>query len=310
MARWRPNIALPTRCIKTLSMRTSSASAVHRCIGRWARWWCGIMGIRRCGSPGRGTVRMARGRLAEAENDFLGVLDRARATGDAVHECMALNALANPFLSVSSPQADKMDRAEKTLQIAEQNGHLVLRAQAMVNLALMHTVLGEPAVAKSLFEAAIPIARAVAHPEALLRALTYRGVGHFFQTEFQEAEEMLTEASHLASRLRDGVMLRTGLFFLGWTRASLGPISEALATLNELLEMARRNGDTRFVSRVPKRIAWIHRELQDFSHTISQDQTGAETTSATHSEVAEAIPGGFSGVRSQARAAEYWLSQA
>jgi len=258
----------------------------------------------------RGTVRIALGRLAEAENDFLGVLDRARATGDAVHECMALNALANPFLSVSSPQADKMDRAEKALQIAEQTGNLVLRAQAMVNLALMHTVLGEPAVAKSLFEAAIPIARAVEHPEALLRALTYRGVGHFFQTEFQEAEEMLTEASHLASRLRDGVMLRTALFFLGWTRASLGDISDALATLNELLEMARRNGDTSFLSRVPKRIAWIHRELQDFSHTISQDQTGAETTSATRSEVAEAIPGGFSGVRSQARAAEYWLSQA
>jgi predicted ATPase len=258
----------------------------------------------------RGTVRVALGRLAEAENDFLGVLERARATGDAIHECMALNALANPFLSVSSQRADKMDRAEKALQIAEQTGNPVLRAEAKVNLALMHTVLGEPAMAKSLFEAAIPIARSAEHSEALLKALTYRGVGHFFQTEFQQAQELLTEASHLASQLRDGVMLRTALFFLGWTRANLGDISAALATLNELLEMARRNGDTSFLSKVPKRIAWIHSELQDFSHAISQDQSDTETTRSTRSEELEALPPSFSGVRSQARAAEYWLSQA
>jgi tetratricopeptide (TPR) repeat protein len=257
----------------------------------------------------RGTVRVALGHLADAENDYLGLIDRARATGDAVHECMALNALANPFVSVTSQRADKMDRAEKALQVAEQTGNPALRAEAMVTLALMHTVLGEPAVAKSLFETAIPIARSAGHPEALLRTLTYRGVGHFFQTEFPQAEEMLSEASHLASGLRDGVMLRTALFFLGWTRASLGSISDALATLNELLEMARRNGDTNFLMAVPRRIAWIHRELQDFTYTVSQGQTGIETTRATHSEETEALPPSFSGVRSQARAAEYWLSQ-
>jgi tetratricopeptide (TPR) repeat protein len=256
----------------------------------------------------RGTVHVALGRLAEAESDFLGALDRARATGDAVHECMALNALANPFLSVSSRQPDKMNRAEKALQVAEQTGNTTLRADAMVNLALMHAVLGEPAVAKSLFEAAIPIARSAEQPEALLRALTKRGVGHFFQTEFQQAEEMLSEAVHLASRLRDGIMLRTALFFLGWTRASLGDISPALATLNELLEMARRNGDTSFLSRVPKRIAWIHRELQDFPHTISH-QPSTESTRGNHAEEAGALPPSFSGARSQARAAEYWLAR-
>ena len=216
-----------------------------------------------------------------------------------------------PILSCpsASHQPDKMNRAEKALQIAEQTGNTALRADAMVNLALMHTVLGEPAVAKSLFEAAIPIARSAEHPEALLRALTKRGVGHFFQTEFQQAEEMLTEATHLASRLRDGIMLRTGLFFLGWTRASLGHISGALATLNELLEMARRNGDTNFLSRVPKRIAWIHRELQDFPHTISHDQPSTESTRANHSEEAGALSPSFSGARPQARAAENWLAR-
>ena len=104
-------------------------------------------------------------------------------------------------------------------------------------------------------------------------------------------------------------MLRTALFFLGWTRGSLGRISDALATLNELLQMARRNGDTQFLARVPKRIAWIHQELQDFQYTIPHGQAGAETTRGTRPAEAEAPPPIFSGVRSQAGTAEDWLSQ-
>jgi tetratricopeptide (TPR) repeat protein len=178
-----------------------------------------------------------------------------------------------------------------------------------VNLALMQSVVGEPAVAKAAFEAAVPIARAAEHPPALLKTLTYRGVGHFFQTEYQQAEEMLTEASDLASRLRDGSMLRTTMFFLGWTQANLGHISDALATLNALLEMARRNGDKHFLSRVPRRIAWIHQELQDFAHTMSQDRTGAEPRRDIPSGEVEAPLPRFSGVRTQAGTAEHWLSQ-
>jgi tetratricopeptide (TPR) repeat protein/tRNA A-37 threonylcarbamoyl transferase component Bud32 len=256
----------------------------------------------------RGAVRLALGHLAEAEKDFTGALERARAIGDAMHECVALNAMANPFLSVYSQRADEMPRAEKALQIAEQTGNPALRAEAMVNLAIRHSLLGEPAVAKTLFEAAIPLARSCEDPQALLTTLTYRGVGHFFQTEFGEAEEVLSEASQLASQLRNGAMLRTALFFLGWTRASLGRVSQALATLNELLEMSQRNGDIHFLARVPKRIAWIHEELQDFQYPIPQGQAGTETVRGTGR--AELVPpSGFRVARLQAEAAEKALSQ-
>jgi tetratricopeptide (TPR) repeat protein len=253
----------------------------------------------------RGTVRLALGHLAEAENDFVAVLERARTIGDAVYECLALNAMANPFLSVNSPRADEMPRAEKALQIAEQTGNPALRAEAMVNLAIRHSVLGEPAVAKTLFDAAIPIARSAEDPQALLTTLTYRGVGHFFQTEFQEAEEILSEASPLASRLRNGNLLRTVLFFLGWTQASLGRISDALATLNELLEMAQRNSDSYFLETVPKRIVWIHQELQDFQYAIPQSQMAGEAGGGTKS--GEALFPTFRGARFQASAAEQAL---
>jgi serine/threonine protein kinase/tetratricopeptide (TPR) repeat protein len=255
----------------------------------------------------RGTVRVAVGRLTEAERDFLAAIDQARATGDLVHECVSLNALANPFLSFTSLRADQLDRAERALRIAEQIDQPALRAEAMVNLALLHSVWGKPAVSKATFDAAVPIARSAGHPHALLRTLTYRGVGHFFQTEYPQAMQMLAEASDLAARLRDGPLLRSALFFLGWTRANLGQISGALAAWHELLEMSRRNGDRHFLARVPRRIAWIHRELQDFAYSPEND--GAEPNDGMSSVEVDTVRLRASGAHTQADTAEYRLSQ-
>ncbi|HYL35805.1 MAG TPA: protein kinase [Bryobacteraceae bacterium] len=282
----------------------------------------------------RGSVRLALGRMAEAESDFNAMLERARASHEPVHECTALNALANPFFTTTAqPRLDQMRRAEEALQAAERAGDPALRAEAMVNLALRHSVVGEPLVAKDLFEAAIPLARSSGTNQALLATLTYRGVGHFFQTEFREAEEKLTEASQLAARLRDGVMLRTALFFLAWTKASLGCIGDAMATLGELLEMAKLNGDTHFLSRVPKRVRWIKWELQGFPHTTPFRQPGqmergsaavddprspinlihlmfeSDPSGEHEKDLAEFKEWRFSGVRIQASEAEEALAQ-
>jgi serine/threonine protein kinase/tetratricopeptide (TPR) repeat protein len=283
----------------------------------------------------RGTVRLAMGRLADAENDFIAMLDLARSIEDPAYECMALNALANPFFTMNEPQrADEVSRAEKALEAAELARDPALQAEAIVNLALRHAVMGEPAIAKSLFDAAMPLARSSGNDRALLSTLTYRGVGHFFQTEYREAEEMLSEASQLASRLRDGVILRTSLFFLGWTQASSGRMSDALATLQNVFEMAERNGDRNFVLRAQRRIRWIHWELQGFPQTVQYSQAGTESMVGSRpDEVAasplslihimyETEPSGdqkqtaaeikewhFSGVRVQAGRAESALSQ-
>jgi hypothetical protein len=276
----------------------------------------------------RGGVRMALGRLAEAEEDLSRMLDEARANDDAQNECRALNALGNPFLMVQThrfeewqPSEDSAEpaldpehlakigiRAKRALQLAERIADSALRAEAMVNLALWHSVLGEPEMAKSLFESAIPIARSAGQHQALLTTLTFRGVGHFFQTEYPQAEEMLSEAATLASKLRNGRLLRTAMFFLGWTRGNLGRISEAVATLTELGEMADRNGDALFSHRARKRIRWIQAELLGSRPTAPRGLAAAEARSGTLSEARHAA-GGFSGIRSQARAAEEFLSQ-
>jgi tetratricopeptide (TPR) repeat protein len=273
----------------------------------------------------RGEVRMALGHLAEAEEDFTMMLEQARVQADAVNECRALNALGNPFLTVQAhrfvgwPSSEDSfagtlnpehlqeigARAKRASELSERTGDPALRAEAMVNLALWHSVLGEPEMAKSLFEAAIPIARSARQHQALLATLTFRGVGHFFQTEYPEAEEVLSEASSLASKLHNGTLLRTALFFLGWTRASLGRISEGVATLNELCEMAERNGDALFQERAQRRIRVIESELLRPQATAPQGLNAAKPGRVGLAYTAI----GFSGVRTQAKAAEESLIQ-
>jgi tetratricopeptide (TPR) repeat protein len=258
----------------------------------------------------RGTNRLGMGNLVGAKTDFEQAAEHARQLNDPLSEGAALNALANPFLSRFADRAEEdMRRAQHALTVAERAGDAALRAEATVNLALRHSVIGEPTTAKRLFDEAVRLARSGHHPATLLRTLTYRGVGHFFQTEFREAEATLYEAVELASRVHDGGTLRTSLFFLGWTRASLGRISEALATFEHLREMAARNADALFLGRVPRRIAWIHRELQDFAYNEPLDSSRPPDPDDLVTGAPDLMVPVFSGVRSQAKAARDALAE-
>jgi predicted ATPase/tRNA A-37 threonylcarbamoyl transferase component Bud32 len=258
----------------------------------------------------RGTIRLGLGSLRDAKEDFEQAAAGARELNDFVTEASALNALANPFLSryFARPE-DEIQRAQYAVDLADKTGDAALRAEAMVNLALRHSLLGDPARAGTLFADAVELARSAERPDALLRTLTYRGVGHFFQTQFRDAETILGEAAALATRLRDGGMLRTSFFFLGWTLANLGRISEALATYEQLRQIAARNADTLFLANVPRRLAWIHHELQDFGYRASPGPGDVEARTESGSWTPDLMAPIFSGVRVQAKAARDALAQ-
>lgn len=221
----------------------------------------------------RGTINLALSRFSQAVDDFTGMLDRARTLGAPGLEHAALNALANTLFF--SHRMDEMPACvDQALRAAEAAGSEALRVETMVLLALKYECYGELAEAKPLLDEIIGLARGINHKPALLGGLAWRGQLHFFQSEYELAEETLIEAYRLASELRDGFMLLVCLFFLGLLRGNLGRMSEALATLKEAFEMAQRNGDHFWVSRLPNCIGWIHRELQDFDHAVEHDQQG------------------------------------
>jgi tetratricopeptide (TPR) repeat protein len=99
---------------------------------------------------------------------------------------------------------------------------------------------------------------------------------HFFQSEYELAEPVLTEGLALARELRDSLMILIDLFFLGLGRGNRGRMSDALATLHEAMAVGRRNGDRFWLPRVPNGIGWVHRELQDFERALAWDQQGLE----------------------------------
>jgi tetratricopeptide (TPR) repeat protein len=111
---------------------------------------------------------------------------------------------------------------------------------------------------------------------ALIGGLGWRGVLHYFHTEYELAERNLARTLELSSELRDSFMMFFSLLFLGLTRANLGRISEALAALDEINELARRNGELYQVLKVPNSMGWIHRELGDLEGAAEFNRCGVE----------------------------------
>jgi serine/threonine protein kinase/tetratricopeptide (TPR) repeat protein len=235
----------------------------------------------------RGRANLALTRRQQSEDDFTRMLDLARTIGAAALECAALNALADTFF-YSHRLKEMRGCATEAMQVAQRLGDKSLRIEAMVLLGMAHTGVGELTEGIRLIDEAILTARPLKPSPALIRGLVYRGIMHFFQTEYDRAEILLTEAETLASEFRNGFMLLQSRFFLGLNLGNQGRISEALATLTQAMEMALRDGDHIILGRVPNSLGWLHRELGDFEQAIAYDQEGANIASMYHITEAEA----------------------
>ncbi|HYL39201.1 MAG TPA: AAA family ATPase [Bryobacteraceae bacterium] len=234
----------------------------------------------------RGDAYLSQRQLQEAASDCVTMRNVAQAAGNVEWECLALNALG--IVHNYGRQADEMGSCAKlALELAESIGDRALWSEAMALRANSRMVVGSVAEAHALFDQAIPAARAVGHSPALLQGLTYRGVAHFFQTNYAEAAAAETEASELAVESHDGFYLSLSLFYLGLSRANQGHISGALTALNEALDLATRNFNQIALSRVPNGIGWVYREIGDLGRAIEYNVACVETARRTHAVEAE-----------------------
>jgi tetratricopeptide (TPR) repeat protein len=223
----------------------------------------------------RGAANQALSRFDRAVTDFDRVLELARTLGDPEQESAALTALAALFF-YSHRLGEMVPRAEEAIRIAERAGSPLLRAQALLFIVMKQQADGEIVALKPINDDIVQTARATRNKPVLCAGLGQRGTVHFFQTEYELAEPVLSEALALARELRDAFSVLVDLFFLGLVQGNRGRISDALATLHEAMALARRNGDRFFLPRLPNAIGWIHRELQDFDHALAWDQQGLE----------------------------------
>src|SRR6266545_2142210 len=235
----------------------------------------------------RGAVNMALSRFAQSVDDYTHMLEYQKSLGSPEKQAEALNALALTLFF--SHRLEEMEtRANEALAAAKLAGSEALSMQTAALMALKYLCYGELSVAKPTLDDLIKTARAIDNKPALAAGLIWRGCLHFFQTEYDLAIECEVEGRRLASELRDGFLLLTSMFFMGLSQANLGRMSEGLATLEEAIRMAGRNGDLFWYPRMPNCIGWIHRELQDFEGALKHDQQGLEVGHQHHVLEAEA----------------------
>jgi tetratricopeptide (TPR) repeat protein len=222
----------------------------------------------------RAAVYLVMSRFELSIADCKQTIERARAIGSRALECTALYALGNA-LWWSHRLHEMQAVLEEMLALAEGAGSEEARFQALALMSYGHVALGELAEAEHKFQQVIERPSQVDR-RTLLGALNMRARLRFFQSEYATAEKIFRETMSLASELGETFEALASHYFITLTLANMGRISEALEVLNRAMEMARRNGDCFWASRVPNCLGWIHRELQDPEGALAHDRNGAE----------------------------------
>ena len=233
----------------------------------------------------RGGTRLALSRFPDAVDEFTRMVELARSLDDVAAEFEGLSALARA-LFYSHHLDETAERAAQAMAVAERSGNPAWEADVRNMIGLKQLCYGELEEASKSLDRAIDLARSIRHRLAVAHGVSWRGALRYWQSDYAAADAMLVEAVRLNAELRDGFQLVASLFFQGLVRGNQGRISESLASLNEALEMARRNGDAFWWPRLPNCIGWIYRELQDFERAADYDQQGLDV-GRTH-EVLEA----------------------
>jgi len=208
----------------------------------------------------RGTVRLAQARFDDATADFEALLAVARATSASVAERTALAGLCDTLFFARRVE-EMTARARELLEVASRAGvdAGVDEARARIGQALVCE--GRLAEAVPLLDDAIASARRRGLRVALQVGLSYRGLAHYWQTEYQPAEVASLEAASIAAQLGDGFYALASRMFAGLARANLGRISEALDDFADTIALARRNDDRYWLPRLVSHLGWLHREL-------------------------------------------------
>jgi serine/threonine protein kinase/tetratricopeptide (TPR) repeat protein len=235
----------------------------------------------------RGTVNHALSNFSQSANDFTKALEQAKALNDLERQSAALNSLTMT-LFFSHRLDETLERAAEALEVAARAGNEKLRTDTMLMIGLKHACYGGIEEGKVILDEVIETARRLDYKPALLGGVTWRACLHFFQSEYELAVEKSMEGLRLASEVRDGFLMLTAMFFLGLSQANQGKMSAALATLQEAMEKARRNGDLFWHPRFPNCIGWIYRELHDFESARKFDEEGVDVSRRHHVLEAEA----------------------
>ncbi|HTA44892.1 MAG TPA: protein kinase [Bryobacteraceae bacterium] len=235
----------------------------------------------------RALAQLALGRVKEAGEDYRAMREVCRIAGDLEGECRALIGICH--VAHQSRDVDAMAQYNPEARaIAERIGNQGLMAEVDVTWGMYQNACGQLAGADASFERGISVARFLKHRPALVMGLTHKGILQFWQSDYASAEPVQVEACHLAAEARDGFFLPIALSYLGLTLANRGRISEAMGSMQQALDIARRNNNAVALSRIPNGIGWVSREIGDLGTAIAFNEGCVEVSRRTNAAEGEA----------------------
>jgi DNA-binding winged helix-turn-helix (wHTH) protein/predicted ATPase len=219
----------------------------------------------------RAAVYLATSRFDLSIADGREMIQRARAANSAELECVALYTLGNTLF-----WAHRLDEMQSTLEdvLRVSAGNEAGRLRALALMAQGHLASGDLSRAEDQLRTLIQCSLSLDR-KTLLDSLDVRARLSFFRSEYEDAEHMFRKQIELAFELTDVFEFVKANYFLGLTLANLGRVSEAFAVLSCAMDIAKRNGDIFWLSRMPNAFGWIHREMQDFEAAEAFDREGA-----------------------------------
>jgi len=218
---------------------------------------------------------MTLGRLPEAKPDYAAMREVCRASGNLEGECRALVGLTTVAHNLRE-LGDVETFGQEAMVLADRTENPALVADGGMQWAIFLGVNGRLPEAQAHWSRCIPLARSSRNHSALASGLTYQGVKHFWESDYEAAEATQLEAAGLAAEIRDGFYLPLALFYLGLTRANRGRISAAMDSLNEALDLAKRNNNAVALSRVPNGFGWVWREIGNLRKAIEFNDGSVE----------------------------------
>ena len=235
----------------------------------------------------RAQAYLSAGRLNEAKAEYASMLEVCRASGNMEDECRALTGLTTTGHNLRE-LGDVERYGREAMALAERTANPALVADAGLQWAIYLGVTGRLPEAQTHWDRCIPLARSSQNRSALASGLTYQGVKLFWESEYEIAEATQLEAAALAAEIRDGFYLPLALFYLAMTRANRGRLSEAMASLDEAMDLAKRNNNLVALSRVPNGCGWVWREIGNLGKAIEFNDGSAEISHRLRAAEAEA----------------------
>jgi tetratricopeptide (TPR) repeat protein len=221
----------------------------------------------------RGAVRHAQARFDEAADDFRAMREAARETGSLDSEQAALAALCDTLFFAR--RVDEMAvRAGELLETAARTRRPEELTEARSRLGQVLMCEGRLKESAPLLDEVVAAARAGGPPIALQTGLSFRGLIHYWQMEFEAADACCAEAAALAADRGDGFYALGIRLFVGLSRVNLGRVADGLLVFAEAIDVARRNGDRFWLPRLVSQLGFVHRELFALERARELDTEG------------------------------------